>query len=461
MENSYKATRVWGQALHAVLGSFLSSYNIGLFTSSQPCVAASLGWGDDKDLIIAVCSSLVPLGAMFGAISAGPISNRIGRRKNLILGDLIIIIASLVTIIPTTYTFASGRFISGIGIGTFTMLCPVYINEVTPVNVNGKVGSLVQLFGCLGALFAFGFALFLPTGNYDHDPMNNFWIAMFLFQGLVALIQLLIFFVTFKHETPYWLVSKGHSPKALESLKSVYHENAEKILKNIENYSFLQTADLQKSPDLVVGENEFCTARIKKIMRIGIFINVFQQFAGINAILSYATTIFGKFGGGVFMSRLFTFFSGIVKVIAVFGILPFIDTVGRKKILIVGCIGMSVCLGMMGFLSGILQENMFIPFVFIELYLMFFVISIGPICWVYCGEILTGKLMSITTGVNWFFAFVVVLVFPFMISGLGLALTFWIFAGLNALAAFYFQVDMLETKGKSKLEIREMFEKNK
>ena len=199
----YKPYKVWITAFHAALGSFIFSYNIGLFTSSQPCVAASLDWGDEKDTYIAVMSALLPLGALFGSLGSGYVSKYIGRRQNLIIADLIIITASVITVIPFTFCFGLGRFLSGIGIGNFSILCPLYINEITPTPISGKIGTMVMLFGSIGSLFAFSLALALPTGNYHSDPMNNFWLAMFLFQGLVAFIQLVLFFLVFSHETPH------------------------------------------------------------------------------------------------------------------------------------------------------------------------------------------------------------------------------------------------------------------
>ena len=112
-------------------------------------------------------SSLLPLGAMFGALGSGCFSKNIGRRKNLIIADIIIIVASITTVIPFTITFGIGRFLSGIGIGNFSILCPLYINEFSPSDISGKIGSMMMLSGCTGTLFVFGIALALPTENYN------------------------------------------------------------------------------------------------------------------------------------------------------------------------------------------------------------------------------------------------------------------------------------------------------
>jgi sugar porter (SP) family MFS transporter len=459
LAKKYNSQKAWLTSIHAVLGSLIFSYNIGVFTSCQPCVAATLGWGSNAPLLIAVMSSLLPLGAMFGALMVGLLSKRIGRRQNMIYADLIIILASIVTVIPTTPTFAIGRFLSGIGIGKFSALVPLYLNEISPSEISGRTGSLMQLVGCIGSLFAFGFALALPTSNYKHDPMNNLWIGMFLFQGLVACIQLMLFFVVFKYETAPWLLTKGKEREAQESLGFIYMKNhVEEMLDKLQQMKSqnIATPDKSAGNDYSYGQLLCCAEGTTKAMRLGLLLSIIQQLSGINAILSYATTIFGQFGSGVFISRVFTMISGFVKFIACFGLLPFIDKTGRKKTLIFGCIGMAGCLGVMGFFSMFPVYFVF-PFLVIELYLAFFVVSIGPICWVYSGEILTSRGMSICTAVNWFSAFLVVLFFPFMIIGMGPSYTFWFFAFINIVGSFYFGLDMIETKGMMKHDIRALF----
>ena len=116
---------------------------------------------------------------------------------------------------------------------------------------------------------------------------------------------------------------------------------------------------------------------------------------------------------------------------------------------------MCICLGMMGIYAN-LDVFYVIPFLTIEVYLALYVVSIGPISWIYCGEILSSRGMSIATGANWFSAFLTVLFFPFVVDGIGLSYTFWIFASVNISGAIYFALDMVETKGLTKDQIKNM-----
>ena len=364
LSNKYRSQKVWPTSIHAVLGSLIFTYNIGVFTSCQPSVAATLGWGEDAPFLIAVMSSLLPLGAMFGALMVGYLSKHIGRRQNIIYADMIIIIASIITVIPTTFTFGFGRFLSGIGIGNFSALIPLYINEISPTDVSGQMGTLMQIVGSVGSLFAFGFALALPTSEYAQDPMNNFWVVMFLFQGLVACIQLMLFYVKFTHETAPWLLIKGKQKEAIESLSFIYYsEYTEEIAEKLQLGKSQNLGDSDRALDQDFSYKQLltCAEGTTKAMRLGLMLSVIQQLSGINAILSYATTIFSEFGSGVFIARVFTMLSGVVKLIACFGLLPLIDRTGRKKILIVGCVGMALCLALIGIFS-MFSVNFVIPF---------------------------------------------------------------------------------------------------
>lgn len=391
---------------------------------------------------------------MFGALFSGCTVHRIGRRSSLMLADTIIILASISTILPSTSSFALGRFLSGLGIGVYSMQIPLYISEFSPPDISGQLGTLMVIFGCIGTVFAFSFALILPTKDYNTDPMNDFCLFMFAFPAFMAFIQLVLFICYFNHESPLWLLSKGKNEEAVESLKFIYKEEfVGQVLERIK----------ESGGDGKDGEIEYwgvvsCRHCVRKSMRIGVALSVAQQLSGINAILSYATSIFEQFGSGVFMARVLTLFSAFVKVIASMLLMPFIDKTGRKKTLIFGCSGMSLCLFLVG-LSSQYSIHYIIPFIFTELYLAFFVSSIGPICWIYSGEILTSHEMSLCTALNWFFSFIVVLLFPFFEFYLGQVTTFFIFSLFNILGSVYFKFDMIETKGLMKSEIKVMFSK--
>jgi sugar porter (SP) family MFS transporter len=465
----FSVSKVWKLAFNASWGSFIFGYNIGVFTSAQPSVAATLGWsGSEKKTYIMLMSSFMSLGAMFGALFSGYMVKRFGRRKSLMLTDLLVFISSGIVIIPTTATFAIGRLLLGFCSGIFACVVPLYINETAPLAVAGKVGGIVQLQVTLGIVISYALALMLPTGDFNNNPLNYLWMVVFAFQSIFALIQLLSFMMVYKHETPNWLIERAVYDKALESLKQVYEESsAAKILKRLEDANKKSMVEMGVDGTRK-GEEEasysdilLCKNKLGKLIRLGCMINFFQQFSGINAILNYSTTIFSSIADGVFMARVFTLIVGIVNMASTLGLFPLIEKVGRKKLIFYGGIGMTVCLFLMGFFSSPFSKAGSAPsIIFIMLFIFCFEASIGPICWIYCGEILPTRAIGICIFVNWFSAFIVVFTFPLVLEAAGMYITFFIFAGLNLLGTVYFCIDMVETKGLDKNEIRRLMTKS-
>jgi SP family arabinose:H+ symporter-like MFS transporter len=359
------------------------------------------------------------------------------------LADLVIVFASVVTVVPMTITFALGRFLSGIAMGSFSTYCPLYINEFSPAKHAGSIGSLMMILSCVGSTLALALALFLPTEKYAEDPNNDFWKVMFGLQGLFALIQLLLFFTVFVHEAPIWLLKHKEGENSLESLKSTHLESeARDILRKFKK------------------EEERVEKDSAKVMKLAIFINVLQQLSGINAILSYATLLLEEYGTGVFIARVFVMFTGIVRFFASLGNFLLIDNLGRKKVLVYGTGLLGVCLGIMG-IFDFFNVNFLFPVIVVQVYLAIFVMSSGPVCWIYCGELLSDNGMSICTSLNFFCNSIVVLFFPIIKSKFGYSWTFISFGLLNFAGVFYLQANMKETKGLLKVEIKELFGKGK
>ncbi|OMJ92530.1 hypothetical protein SteCoe_4661 [Stentor coeruleus] len=456
--------KVWKLAFNASWGSFVFGYNIGVFTSCQPSVSATLGWGGDKDTYVMIMAALMPLGAMFGALSSSVVARKFGRRKALMITDLITLLGTGIIVIPFTPLFAIGRFVTGFVAGMFACLVPLYINETAPLEVGGKVGGIVQFQVTLGIVVAYAIALGLPTGDYGSDPVNYLWMGMFAFQSIFALIQFFLYMTVYKKETPLWLIENKMYNEAFGSLKEVYtEEEASRILKRLEDANKRSVVEIgvdstsrgDEEPNYT--EILTCKRNLGKMIRLGCLINFFQQFSGINAILTFSTSIFGSIGGSTFMARVFTLIVGVVNMGSTFAVFPLIEKVGRKKLIVYGGIGMTLCLFLMGFFSGVLTSAGPAPsIIFIMLFIAFFEGSIGPICWIYCGEILPARAMGVCIFVNWFSAFIVILTFNLLVDAISMSGAFFLYAGLNMLGAIYFFFDMVETKGLTKEEIKKV-----
>ena len=468
--SSYNSGNVWKMCLNASLGSFIFGYNIGVFSSTQDPVISSIGWESDSEYYTSMLGSLMPFGAMISAVFAGPISNRIGKRRTIMISNLVTLLGAGIISIPFIYTFAIGRFVTGLGVGFYAVLVPLYINETSPTEMSGKVGALVQFQVTLGIVVPSLLALILPTGNYGSNSLTYLWIGIYALQGPIAMVQLLLFFKVYKLETPGWLWRKNFREDAIESLKQVYsEESAQEELEKLDS-AYNQDKELtssfiseEKSKDPSYMELLFCKQGTGKLMRLGWANNLVQQFSGINAIIFYSTTIFEHLiGGGTFMSRVYAVILNTANMASAFAGIPIVNKFGRKSVMIVGCIGMAACLFLSGLLAGPLSSwPSFLSLISLLLYIVFFEISIGPICWIYCGEIMTSRGMSICIALNWLCNTIVTFTFLLLREQYNISVAFWIYAGICAVGVVYFWLDMVETKGLNKQEIQDLFMKKR
>lgn len=144
----------------------------------------------------------MPVGAMFGALISGPYSTKYGRRKTLMIANLITIFSCALYLPPYIPVFLIARFVSGLSVGIYGVLCPVIIFETIPLELSGKIGGLIQLNINLGIAVAYALSLSLPTGDYSSDKRSYLYILVYCFQGVFAIFQLVLFLMKYKLETP-------------------------------------------------------------------------------------------------------------------------------------------------------------------------------------------------------------------------------------------------------------------
>ena len=167
----FSTKAVWYQACNIAMGFFLMFYSFTIFNSSVDNVASTLSWKTNS-AYIPRCNGIFILGEIIGCSLSPALSKRIGRRMLLIQANILLIVASLVTIIPYTTFFLTGRLLVGISCGCFLAVCPVFINEITPDPMAGKIGTVLQTGANIGSFFSFGLCLLLPTENFDTNKLN-------------------------------------------------------------------------------------------------------------------------------------------------------------------------------------------------------------------------------------------------------------------------------------------------
>ncbi len=453
----------------------------------------------------------VIFGAMAGNITAGPLSDKYGRKNILIVTAILFTISATWSALATTYTtFIIARIIGGVGIGGAILIAPIYIAEVAPPKLRGSLVSLNQLNIVLGISVAYFSNYFLK------DIEGESWRWMLGIEAIPAFIYFVALFTV--PRSPRWLIQK---------LNLV--EIAEKILVKIggKGYALSTIEEIQRGIAKKEEKGTFSelfSSRMRTIVIIAFGIAFFQQITGINAIFYYAPTIFEQAGGSTDSSFLQAIVVGLTNLVFTLVAIRLIDKLGRKPLLIIGTATMSIALTLatlafnnatyivnaktikkvenidvkvaldelqgMSFnsqkelfskLEPLFNEYQMYEFkrnevknfihidatlvlIAILLYVAAFAISLGPVMWTLLSEIFPGNIKGIAISVVGFFnslvSYTVTQFFPWELTNFGPTLTFAIYAGMAVLSLLFVIKFVIETKGKSLEEVEELLMKN-
>lgn len=426
------------------LGGFLFGYDtavisgaIGFMETKFSLTPSLKGW--------AVSSAI--LGCIIGALTAGYVADRIGRKKALIITALLFAISAIGCLLAPSFTLlVIARIIGGVGVGAASMLSPLYISEISPAEKRGSLVSLYQLGIVLGIIIVYFCNYLVAQAGDEAWNIAYGWRYMLGSEALPALLFLGALFLV--PESPRWLSKNGNNVEALRILEKLNPKE-----KAIEIHQDIQKALQQEKGKLSeLFEKGFRTAII-----IGVVLALFSQITGINAIMYYAPEILKSAGFGVDSALMQTVLIGVINSIFTFVAIKYIDKAGRKKLLLWGILGMIVCLLVIG---GLYQfDALGGPWllIFILGFVACFASSLGPIPWVLIAEIFPTKVrgvaMSICIMVLWVGVMLISQFTPVLLSDLGPSYTFWLFM-INAIFLWVFTYRMIpETKGKTLEEI--------
>lgn len=432
-QKSYFVTMI---AAISALSGLLFGYDTGVISGAILFVQEDFRLATFQEEIVV---SAVLLGAMIGALIGGRLTDRMGRRTTLLqVAGLFILGAVGTALAPTMLLLSMGRVVVGIAIGIASFTAPLYISEISPPEVRGKLVSLNQLMITIGIVCSY-LADYALAGS-------RAWRWMFGLAAIPALILLIgVFFVP---ESPRWYMSRAMKAKAREVLFRMHSAAAaESELSEIEASLGQQQGDWK----------ELLSARLRPALTIGIGLAIFQQFTGINTVIYYAPTIF-QFAGLRSHSAaiLATAGVGIVNVLFTIVALRLLDRLGRRPLLLYGLVGMILSLGILGFafISPNLSEALaWIALICVMLYVASFAIGLGPVFWLMISEIyplkIRGRAMGIATVMNWSSNLVVALTFLSLLRSLGRPWTFWLYALVGVLGWIFVYRLVPETKGKT------------
>ena len=385
--------------------------------------------------------SVVLIGCMFGAGLAGPISDRIGRRRLMLVSAVLFFVSALGCAFPQNiFQFVLFRFVGGLGIGSASILAPLYIAEVSPARIRGALVSVNQMAIVTGILLAY----FVNWAFAGVGPSNWRWMY-----GMGAVPSLVFFGLLLRvPESPRWLVKMEREPEALAVLSRVNdHAAADEEVRSIKETLLLEKGSLA----------ELFRPGFRQAIFIAIVLAVLQQITGINAILYYAPRIFERAGferiSAIGQSTIVGFVNMLFTVVAIL----LVDKVGRKPLLLIAAAGMGLSQLLLGAAFKVEHLAGSAILLLILLYIAFFAMAMGPIVWVVLSEIfptrMRGSAMAIATVALWVADFAVTLSFPVIADRLNETTAFWFYALMCAVDFLFMLFLLPETKGKTLEEI--------
>lgn len=385
--------------------------------------------------------SAVLLGAVLGAAIIGPMSDKYGRRRLVMLSSIIFFVGALGSAFsPEFRTLILSRIILGMAVGAASALIPTYLAELSPAEKRGSMSSLFQLMVMSGILLAY-------ITNYSFSRFYTGWRWMLGFAAIPAAI--LFFGSLILPESPRFLVKDGKLDEARDILKKM-NKNNKNVVDN-ELVKIKQQAQIKSG-----GLKELFGKFVRPALIIGVGLAIFQQVMGCNTVLYYAPTIFTDVGFGVQAALLAHIGIGIFNVIVTAVAVVIMDKVDRKKMLIYGGMGMGVSLLVMSF-SMKFSHGSFtasvICVIALTIYIAFFSATWGPVMWVMIGEVfplnIRGLGNSFSSVINWASNMVVSLTFPTLLNFFGTGSLFIGYGVICFVAIWFVHYKVFETRNRS------------
>jgi sugar porter (SP) family MFS transporter len=405
---------------------------------------AQIGWANSCALI----------GCLVGALVAGALSDKFGRKKLLVLAALLFAVTSLGNAFAENFSiFVAWRMLGGVAIGLASNLSPMYIAEVAPAQIRGRLVSINQLTIVIGILLAQYINWFLvrhlPAGATDEFIRNSWfgqqgWRWMF---GLTAVPSLLFFLGMFLvPESPRWLAKNGKASDARDVLQKIGGGNyANAALADIN--STLASEEIQQ-----VRFTDLLEPKMRKMLVLGVVLAVFQQWCGINVIFNYAEEIFRAAGYDISSVLKNIAWTGSVNLAFTFVALGVVDKGGRRPLMLFGSAALAVIYFVMGWCyhGGVQGWPML---VLVLAAIGCYAMSLAPVTWVVISEIfpnrIRGAAMSVAVMSLWIACFLLTYTFPLLNATLGAAGTFWLYGAICVAGFVFIFFKLPETKGKT------------
>jgi MFS transporter, SP family, sugar:H+ symporter len=448
-------------ALVAAIGGFLFGFDTAVINGAVAALSTAF---NANSFSTGLAVSLALLGSALGAFYAGNIADRYGRVKAMIIASILFTISAIGSGLPFgIWDFTFWRFLGGIGVGAASVIAPAYIAECSPAYLRGRLGSLQQLAIVIGIFIALLCDYFIAVSAGSAESPFLFgitaWRWMFWTEippaVLYGILALMI------PESPRYLVAQGKDTQAAKVLTKILGGDVRAKVQEIR-----QTVLRERQPkfsDLLSR-----SGGLLPIVWVGIGLSLLQQFVGINVIFYYSSILWRAVGFSEQDSLTITVITAAVNIVTTLIAIAFVDKFGRKPLLVVGSIGMTVTLGTMAVIFGNAPINAagnptlsgtagIIALLAANLYVFCFGFSWGPIVWVLLGEMFNNKIrgaaLSVAAACQWVANFAVSTTFPPILQYFGLGSAYGLYTIAAAISLFFVLFFIKETKG---IELEDM-----
>jgi sugar porter (SP) family MFS transporter len=399
-------------------------------------------------------NSCALLGCLAGSLVTGVLSDKLGRKRLLVFAAFLFAATSVLTGWANHFDhFIFWRILGGVAIGMASNLSPLYIAEVAPSPMRGRLVTLNQLtivFGILAAqLLNLVVAQKVPEGATAATIAGS-WNGQFGWRWMFTLVALpsVLFFVAalFVPESPRWLVKHGQLDRAKKILARIGGEAyAVKETDNIRQTIATEEIARVRLADLL-------QPRLVKILLIGCGLAILQQWSGINVLFNYADNIFKHAGFGVNTTLLFIVITGVVNAAFTFIALGTVDRWGRRKLMLFGCAGIAVAHVLTGLAYALHLQGIAV-LIFVLAAIGCYAMSLAPVTWVVISEIfpnrIRGTAISVAVSALWIACFILTYTFPLLEKTIGMGNTFWLYAAICVAGLIFIFFKLPETKNKS------------
>ena len=451
----FNKTFIYFICIVSAMGGLLFGYDWVVIGGAKPFYEVYFGIADSPSQQ-GLAMSIALAGCLVGAMVSGALADRLGRKPLLIISAFIFLVSAYGTGAFNAFeAFLVVRFIGGIAIGIASGLSPMYIAEVAPSHIRGKLVSLNQLTIVLGILGAqvVNFLIAEPMSEGTTVPAADSWNVLmgwrWMFWSAAFPAAMFLLFACFISESPRWLAMKERTDRAI------------KVLSNIggENYARAELAAVKEGHEKAEkqgGLQMLFSRPFRMVLLLGVVIAVFQQWCGTNVIFNYAQEIFSNAGydlGDMLFNIVLT---GITNVIFTFVAIYTVDRLGRKKLMLIGAGGLAIIYAILGTCYK-MQVTGFFMIILVVAAIACYAMTLGPVTWVLIAEIFPNRVRAIAvatcTFALWVGSFTLTYFFPLLNTSLGSYGTFWIYAAICAMGFVFFACRLPETKGKSLEEL--------